>query len=405
MIFFNYLLILTFSVESLARKIYGKLTMAIIAPRICSTTFEMTPGRTKGLQKFAQSTSLGVFTPAQVEAISDCAKQFLGFVNKPLTISHETHRCLPRSIVFSGWYIFVFPSNNDRNLGEGAVKVAKLVYNLLEATMCCDAQIKVGDNELIMECVLNALKIHSKLQHTNATPKLVEVFRDKDIVHWISELAPFGNLADVMRTDRLTIKDKWEITAEIFHTIGKFHENGVLHNDVKAENLVLSRKGGSWVVQLIDLDWSRTMDDRSINADWAVCHYNPPERIRALVEFFRERDKDAVFSWEKYWEAYNQKMTDTIDMPADIYQAGLVIFFLFIGRHPFFWNFGSSKKHWMFTLDDWRRIEFSNDHCSSRFMRLISKVTRVEPKLRWTARHGYQFAKQVLAEIKASRNG
>jgi serine/threonine protein kinase len=66
-----------------------------------------------------------------------------------------------------------------------------------------------------------------------------------------------GNLSVLIKSGKLTLADKYEITEGILSGVNHLHKNKIVHRDLKPSNILIDRKGQSWIPILADFGLSK----------------------------------------------------------------------------------------------------------------------------------------------------
>ena len=119
-----------------------------------------------------------------------------------------------------------------------------------------------------------------------------------DLIHWSNR-----------ESERLPIEFSVNTAASLFRALGYAHDSGVIHRDVKPENIVIHRAGGgSWVPKLIDFGIGKHVAEAKITHGFSGTYrYASPEQLDG---------QRATFA-------------------SDIYSAGLVFYEMLVGHGPF----------------------------------------------------------------------
>ncbi|CAL5980253.1 Kinase [Hexamita inflata] len=104
---------------------------------------------------------------------------------------------------------------------------------------------------------LREAKIHSKLSHKSII-QYIDSFIDKDHFYLVMQHANKGNLLDYIQTEpNLSLQQKLQIIKSITAGLIYLHENGILHRDLKCENVLMTETNGFLEVKLADFGASR----------------------------------------------------------------------------------------------------------------------------------------------------
>jgi serine/threonine protein kinase len=137
-----------------------------------------------------------------------------------------------------------------------------------------------GDGEVMVKRMAREARVTASLRH----PHIVTVL-DHDVEHgtaWIAYEDLGGTtLLDRLRYERrLSVEDTLAMGRQVAHALEETHKNGVLHRDVKADNVLECEPG---VYKLVDFGLARTdLDPVHLTADKIVVGtpaYIPPELL------------------------------------------------------------------------------------------------------------------------------
>ena len=149
--------------------------------------------------------------------------------------------------------------------------------------------------------------IHSQLNHPNII-KMYDVVEGKNAIAIIMEYASKGTLVqNMVYGNPMPLKRVREIFTQICSVINYLHKKGIVHRDLKAENILLDRNNN---VKLIDFGFSKKMSGQNelLQTRCGSPCYASPEIILA--------------------SGYNEK--------TDIWSIGVILYLLTVGTFPFF---------------------------------------------------------------------
>jgi serine/threonine-protein kinase len=160
------------------------------------------------------------------------------------------------------------------------------------------------------ERFLREIRLVARLDHPRIA-SLIDFGEQDWIVYYVMEFLPGPTLKEhLRRVRRASISDTLRIADDILWALEYAHEQGVVHRDVKPDNIVLSPRGAT----LLDFGIARAVvasgSDRLTRSGFAVgtSTYMSPEQISGL---------------------------DDIDHRTDIYSLGCVLFECLAGYPPF----------------------------------------------------------------------
>ncbi|CAH1642186.1 unnamed protein product [Spodoptera littoralis] len=251
----------------------------------------------------------------------------------------------------------------EKTIGTGNFAVVKLATHIITKTKVA---IKIIDKSRLDEDNLKKtfreIAIMKRLRHPHIV-RLYQVMESTHTIYLVTEYAPNGEIFDhLVSRGRMTEPEAARAFAQMVAAVGYCHANGVVHRDLKAENLLLDKDMN---IKLADFGFSNEYTAGSPLATWCG---SPPY---AAPELFEGRQYDGP--------------------KADIWSLGVVLYVLVCGALPFD---GS-------TLHELRSVVLSGKFRIPYFMsqeceHLIRHMLVVEPErrlsLRAVARHRWLAA-------------
>jgi serine/threonine-protein kinase len=158
---------------------------------------------------------------------------------------------------------------------------------------------------------LREIQFTARLKHPHIA-ELLDSGESDWLVYYVMPFIEGPSLREVINSRRqLTVADTLRIGCELLDALAHAHECGIIHRDVKPENVILSPELG---VVLLDLGIARaivsSIAERITRTDITVgsSAYMSPEQINASQE---------------------------IDPRSDLYAVGCILFECLVGRPPF----------------------------------------------------------------------
>lgn len=120
---------------------------------------------------------------------------------------------------------------------------------------------RLGENENLNNNELLLLRL---LQNTGVVPQLYQDYIDDSwgkhddiVMQLINNAGSLCDYAEATIAGEVPIKTFEKILEESVKSIDLFHESGVIHNDLHANNLIVTMdKNQNWQVYIIDFGWS-----------------------------------------------------------------------------------------------------------------------------------------------------
>ena len=154
----------------------------------------------------------------------------------------------------------------------------------------------------------------SKLNH----PNIVTVYtfgRLPDSTLFLAmEYIEGVELSDLMRQEgSLAVVRALEIAIQVCAGLGEAHSHGVVHRDLKPDNIIVTRRRGEETAKILDFGIAKILDPNEAPAD--------------VTRVGLVRGTPIYMSPE-------QARGDRIDHRSDIYSLGVILHFLLTGQHP-----------------------------------------------------------------------
>ena len=171
----------------------------------------------------------------------------------------------------------------------------------------------------------------------SSCPKIVDFFRENTFYYVVTERI-IGIPCDTHELFKsLTIQERIDLFKIIIYSFYSLEKNGIVHGDVKPENLLLKRVNNHFVSKLIDMES-------------AFCVVSPP-------------DRGCIVGTDPYSSPelidYNDENCDVefeVTPKSDIFSLGVILYELILGHYPTssienVYAFEISKKHGVLDFD------------------------------------------------------
>lgn len=237
-----------------------------------------------------------------------------------------------------------------REIGRGGMGV---VFSALDERLERPVAIKTLPPHLAADAAvrvrfLREARTAGGLSHPNIVPIYSCAERD-GVVYFVMALVDGESLAErLARVGRLSVADLLPIVRQLAGALDYAHSLGVVHRDVKAENVLLDAHGRAMVT---DFGIARLTEAQPLTATGTVLgtvHYMSPEQVAG----------------------------DTLDGRSDLYALGVLMFLALTGRFPFERNSASAVLVAHVNSTPPRVREFARDvsaHIDDLVARLLAK--------------------------------
>ncbi len=207
------------------------------------------------------------------------------------------------------------------------------------------------------EHVMEEVSIMNHLHHDNIVA-VVDFFEEEDYYYIVMELMAGGDVFDrIIDLHNYTEKDARDVAKNILLAVDYMHQNGVVHRDIKPQNIFLESKNSNSVIKIGDFGFAKRVHiPKSLNQRCGTPSYVAPEILK------------------------NQPY----DQACDMWSVGVVLYVLLCGYTPFMEEqqekmFERIKVgDYTFDQDDWFQI-------SAEAKNLIKGLLCTNPDRRLTA--------------------
>jgi serine/threonine-protein kinase len=195
-----------------------------------------------------------------------------------------------------------------RRLGQGGMSRVYLCWDDRLQVWCA---IKVMAAEAVDDPILRARFVQeartlARLGHQNLV-RLFDLVDDTTCPYMVMEYCEGGSLAARLSRGPMALRDAVRLAAELAAALQAAHAAGVVHRDVKPQNLLLDASG---TLKVVDFGVARVQQELRLtlsNMSLGTLAYMPPEQ---------------------------QRDASKVDHRADIYGAGATLFALSTARRP-----------------------------------------------------------------------
>lgn len=164
-------------------------------------------------------------------------------------------------------------------------------------------------NSKYLNQIFNEIAILRKLDHKNII-KLYKVYEEEKYISLILEYVPHGNmLKRILKKKKMSEKQVMLFSRNLFEVLSYIHSKGIIHRDLKLENILMTSNVGDSEFKLADFGLACYID-KSLKSKSGSPGYMAPEILRG----------------------------NTYSTKVDVFSAGIIIFILLTGTSPFVAN-------------------------------------------------------------------
>ena len=222
----------------------------------------------------------------------------------------------------------------------------------------------------------NEIKILAMVDHPNIV-RLFEVIEDDKYFNLLQELCTGGELARKIQTTQLKEKEIAKIFNQIMSAVAYCHDKGIVHRDLKLENILFASENPDAPVKIIDFGFSVLLGKNDINKD--------KSQENDLKKYGFKRMKSKVGT---LYYISPEIIKGNYDEKCDIWACGVILYILLGGYPPF--N-GSSDKE-VYNIITQVKYDFNQPTWKN-----VSKYAKELIRNMLTLAKNRYTAKQVLA--------
>jgi calcium/calmodulin-dependent protein kinase I len=157
-------------------------------------------------------------------------------------------------------------------------------------------------------CISAEVEILKSLKHSNVI-YMKEAYATPKKLYIVLEYMEGGELLDLIRKRKVfPEREASKIFFQVISALGYLHSMGIVHRDIKPDNLLLTTTSDDAVVKLADFGFAKRIGDGVLHTPCGSPVYTAPEIVRE--------------------EPYNQAV--------DMWSAGVLLYILLCGFPPFY---------------------------------------------------------------------
>eukprot|EP01018_Ginkgo_biloba_P021899 Gb_04848 [translate_table: standard] len=234
----------------------------------------------------------------------------------------------------------------QEELGRGKFGVIRRCTNRRTGAELACKTIRKSNHDL--EALRNEMKVLQHLGNHTGIIQTEEILEDEESIHLIMELCSGGEIYhEIEQKGRLSEKEALEIFQSLMEAVSYCHSRGVVHRDVKPENIVKLNNTAASPIKLVDFGYAaQFVPGRKLKGMVGTPFYVAPEVLEG--------------------KEYTEKV--------DVWSAGVTLYILLSGIPPF-WDetpqliFECVKRGtFFFPADPWHSISPSAIHLITQML-------------------------------------
>ena len=172
------------------------------------------------------------------------------------------------------------------------------------------------DNDVVARFSREA-KAASRISHPHAVNVTDFGESENGVVFLVMEYLDGQTLKEVIKQDGAMSLDRTgEIVRQVAGALDAAHEQGVIHRDLKSDNIMLSQTNGG--------DWAKVLD-------FGIAKIQQPEGVRDVDI----TAANLVIGTPQYMSPEQCSQSGPIDKRSDVYSFGIIVYEMLAGRVPF----------------------------------------------------------------------
>src|SRR6185369_6194213 len=160
-------------------------------------------------------------------------------------------------------------------------------------------------------------KAASRISHPHAVSVTDFGESENGVVFLVMEYLDGRTLKEIIRSEGpLPLDRTVEIVRQVAGALDAAHEQGVIHRDLKSDNIMLSQTNGG--------DWAKVLD-------FGIARIQQPEGVRDIDI----TTANLVIGTPQYMSPEQCSQSGPIDKRSDVYSFGIIVYEMLAGRVPF----------------------------------------------------------------------
>lgn len=221
-------------------------------------------------------------------------------------------------------------------IGEGGLAVVSSSYDKFLNRIVAVKELKKDkrDNRHLLNAFLTEVKLISFLDHPGVVPiydtfflKGDEICYSMKLIEGIRLLSLFDYRAKGKKEHGVSLNQFLDIFTKICETMEYVHDKGVIHLDIKPENIMVGKYG-----EVMIMDWgnARLYDPKPYYE-----YFNQHLDDVKLTDFEKEEENVILGTPHYMSPEQTDHPRELLSPQSDIFSAGIILYVMLTGKHPF----------------------------------------------------------------------
>jgi serine/threonine-protein kinase len=195
-------------------------------------------------------------------------------------------------------------------IGQGGIAE---IFRAKQESLDRDVAIKIlfarfsDDSEILRRFERESVVI-ARLNHPNIV-HVIDKGKTGNRYYFVMEYVDGTSLREVMDSQKIPVRAKLEMVAQVCKALDYAHKNGVIHRDIKPANILVDREGNPMV------------------ADFGIAQIVSPGDADVTAS-------DLVMGTLAYMSPEQKISSTNVDQTTDIYALGVIIYEILVGKKP-----------------------------------------------------------------------